>query len=264
MQKDGEPSVEDILRSIKKVISREDDSYRGRAEDGETAADAPVQTAPDPLPNSGIGSLRAFTPRDAFGRPTFVQPLTSVSPATPPVNAEPEDVGPEDAGVEDAAVEIYDLGAEVEADEGPAIDFAPLPAGFEPPAESDADEAEGKDAEEALAHPEANFQPEPPATLAAPAAPEPAPQPAPEPTLAAAPAHEGLLAGAAAAAVREQLGALSSVTAAATRAESPPHPLEDVVRDMLRPMLKDWLDTHLQGIIERMVQDEIARITGRR
>lgn len=259
MQKDGEPSVEDILRSIKKVISREDDGYRGRAEDGEPAADGPVQAAPDPLPNSGIGSLRAFTPRDAFGRPTFVQPLTSVSAATPPANAEPDDVGPNDAGVE-----IYDLGAEAEADEVPDIDFAPLPAGFEPPAETDAREADGEDAEEALAEPEHDPQPEPSIAFAAPAPEERAPQPAPEPTLAAAPASEGLLAGAAAAAVREQLGALSSVTAAATRAETPPHPLEDVVRDMLRPMLKDWLDANLQGIIERMVQDEIARITGRR
>jgi len=36
--------------------------------------------------------------------------------------------------------------------------------------------------------------------------------------------------------------------------------LEGLARDMLRPMLSDWLDTNLPGMVEKMVQDEIARI----
>lgn len=39
--------------------------------------------------------------------------------------------------------------------------------------------------------------------------------------------------------------------------------LEGMVRDMLKPMLKDWLDTHLPEIVERMVAQEVARISGR-
>jgi cell pole-organizing protein PopZ len=38
--------------------------------------------------------------------------------------------------------------------------------------------------------------------------------------------------------------------------------LEDIVRDVLRPLLQAWLDDHLPGIVERLVRDEIARVTG--
>jgi uncharacterized protein len=37
--------------------------------------------------------------------------------------------------------------------------------------------------------------------------------------------------------------------------------LEGLTRDLLRPMLKDWLDTHLPPIVEAMVEREITRIT---
>jgi uncharacterized protein len=37
--------------------------------------------------------------------------------------------------------------------------------------------------------------------------------------------------------------------------------LEGMVRDMLRPMLKDWLDSNLPPIVEAMVDREITRIT---
>jgi cell pole-organizing protein PopZ len=40
-------------------------------------------------------------------------------------------------------------------------------------------------------------------------------------------------------------------------------PLEAVVREMLRPMLKEWLDTRLPEMVEDMVSREIARITGK-
>ncbi|MGK6320166.1 DUF2497 domain-containing protein [Sphingomonas sp. DT-204] len=39
--------------------------------------------------------------------------------------------------------------------------------------------------------------------------------------------------------------------------------LEGLVREMLRPMLREWLDTHLPEIVEAMVAREIARISGR-
>ncbi|MEI9927358.1 MAG: DUF2497 domain-containing protein [Sphingomonas sp.] len=39
--------------------------------------------------------------------------------------------------------------------------------------------------------------------------------------------------------------------------------LEGLVRDLLKPMLSDWLDENLPRIVETMVAREIARITGR-
>ena len=40
--------------------------------------------------------------------------------------------------------------------------------------------------------------------------------------------------------------------------------LEDVVRELLRPMLKAWLDEHLPSIVETQVQAEVARIARQR
>jgi cell pole-organizing protein PopZ len=40
--------------------------------------------------------------------------------------------------------------------------------------------------------------------------------------------------------------------------------LEGLVREMLKPMLRDWLDANLPDLVETMVAKEIARITGQR
>ncbi len=40
--------------------------------------------------------------------------------------------------------------------------------------------------------------------------------------------------------------------------------LEGLTRDLLRPMLAEWLDKNLPGMVERMVKDEIQRIAGKR
>ncbi len=39
--------------------------------------------------------------------------------------------------------------------------------------------------------------------------------------------------------------------------------LEDIVKDMLRPMLKEWLDRNLPPMVERYVEREIVRLTRR-
>lgn len=39
--------------------------------------------------------------------------------------------------------------------------------------------------------------------------------------------------------------------------------LEGMVREMLRPMLRDWLDANLPDVVERLVSKEIARISGK-
>ncbi|MGZ8999223.1 MAG: DUF2497 domain-containing protein [Allosphingosinicella sp.] len=72
----------------------------------------------------------------------------------------------------------------------------------------------------------------------------------------------GLMSSNAAAASREKLAALSALR---QREEIPAGTgsLEAVVREMLKPMLKNWLDEHLPEIVEDLVTREIARITGR-
>jgi hypothetical protein len=40
-------------------------------------------------------------------------------------------------------------------------------------------------------------------------------------------------------------------------------PLEAIVREMLRPLMKQWLDERLPEMVEDMVAREIARITGK-
>ena len=40
--------------------------------------------------------------------------------------------------------------------------------------------------------------------------------------------------------------------------------LEGLTRELLRPMLAEWLDTNLPGMVGKMVQAEIARIAGKR
>ena len=65
----------------------------------------------------------------------------------------------------------------------------------------------------------------------------------------------------AASASRQSLAALSTMRDAGAADQGP---LEAVVRDMLRPMLKDWLDENLPLMVEELVTREIARITGRK
>ncbi len=61
---------------------------------------------------------------------------------------------------------------------------------------------------------------------------------------------------------RARLEELSSVAASAPPV-APVNPLEDMVREMLRPMLKQWLDEHLPRIVDDHVKREISRITGK-
>ena len=37
--------------------------------------------------------------------------------------------------------------------------------------------------------------------------------------------------------------------------------LEDLVKEMLRPMLKSWLDDNLPGLVDRIVRAEIERVS---
>ncbi len=61
---------------------------------------------------------------------------------------------------------------------------------------------------------------------------------------------------------REALEQLSTI-AASVPAAPQVNPLEDMVREMLKPILKQWLDDHLPQIVDEHVKREISRITGK-
>jgi cell pole-organizing protein PopZ len=39
--------------------------------------------------------------------------------------------------------------------------------------------------------------------------------------------------------------------------------IEDLVREEIRPLMKEWLDTHLPPLVERLVRAEIERVVSR-
>ena len=61
---------------------------------------------------------------------------------------------------------------------------------------------------------------------------------------------------------RQALEQLQTV-AATVPPPSAVNPLEEIIRGMLRPMLKQWLDEHLPQMVDEHVKREISRITGR-
>lgn len=87
---------------------------------------------------------------------------------------------------------------------------------------------------------------------------EPA-QPDPVPARPAVAVRRAILSDTTAQATRGALDALSRLVVK-------PEPgtdgtLEGLVREMLRPMLSDWLDSNLPAMVETLVAKEIARIT---
>jgi cell pole-organizing protein PopZ len=63
---------------------------------------------------------------------------------------------------------------------------------------------------------------------------------------------------------RARLAELQQAASAPPPAPTDMNPFEQMVREMMRPMLKDWLDEHLPRVIEEQVKREIGRITGQR
>jgi len=61
---------------------------------------------------------------------------------------------------------------------------------------------------------------------------------------------------------RQALDQLQTIASTVTPAPQV-NPLEDMVREMLKPMMKQWLDEHLPQMVDEHVKREISRITGR-
>jgi cell pole-organizing protein PopZ len=68
---------------------------------------------------------------------------------------------------------------------------------------------------------------------------------------------EGLISQPTAANVANAFGALSR------NVPMPPpgRSLEDLVKEMMKPMLREWLDANLAGIVEAKVQAEVERLS---
>ena len=101
-----------------------------------------------------------------------------------------------------------------------------------------------------------------PAPATAPAA-EPPAKPA-VPATASGGTASGLLDPGSAAAAKSAMGTLlrtlsSERTAQVSRGGVT---IEDLVREEVRPLLKSWLDQHLPPLVERVVRQEIERLTG--
>jgi cell pole-organizing protein PopZ len=217
----NDPSMDDILASIRKIIS-----------DDEARAQVNSQAGGNTAPASGANS----TPQGAEAAPVnttnrFVEGLGEASGAHAAAPSQRDDV-----------LLLTDLIEEPKsAPVNPAVTPAPPPVqepAFDPPSIT-------------------------PASVAAMS------QPSPDPV----PSNDQSLVGASVA------GAASSAFDRLSQAvqESVPHPsapdpgptlgsgrsLEDIVKEMLRPMLKEWLDRNLPPMVERFVEREIVRLTRR-
>jgi len=104
---------------------------------------------------------------------------------------------------------------------------------------------------------------EPAPVMPAPAAPmrlvQPAPvAPPPAPLQSVAQLEDRILSQETGAVVSQAIQSLARQTAAPV---VPGRSMEEVVLEALRPVLRNWLDDHLPGIVERLVKAEIERVT---
>jgi len=152
--------------------------------------------------------------------------------------------------------------AAAEADAGePALEVAPDPEPPAPPAMAAPAEVEPAEEDEVLELTDrVDAAPEPTEShgdidvYPVEAEPEPPPPPrAPEPR---AGDEEPLVGRGAAESAASSFGQLAQSLAMPRDGRT----LEDVVRELLRPLLKAWLDEHLPGIVQAKVEAEVERI----
>lgn len=223
----AEPSMEDILSSIKRII----------AEEGETATAA----------SRARRASRILTPQaqaGGFGHDEILE-------LSDPVRASDEE----------APVATDQSAVAEPAAEAPPPFLRPVPAPVESILKQRVHLPSSRPALTPLAAPEPVVEPVADSMPSAPAIdpmPEaPAVDPAPSPR-----APDPILSPRAADASRGSLDALSRLVIKPEVAGG--DTLEGLVREMLRPMLREWLDSHLPAMVETMVSREIARITGSR
>ncbi len=162
-----------------------------------------------------------------------------------------EDEVPAEEGAEEAE-------AEPEAESEP--DYEPMEEAFDEPAPEPApapvldDEDDILDLTEPYKAPAPVFQSD---DLEAYAPPPPTAAPAPAPMMVI---EEAIVSHVAEVAAASAFGHLAQTIAMPGHGRT----LEDVVRELLRPMLKTWLDENLPTIVQATVDEEVSRISRRR
>jgi uncharacterized protein len=198
-----EPSMEEILASIRRIIA-DDETTKTPAKPA-----APVVAAPLPPPAAPPPPITQNQVDDMLAKLDAAQ---SGAPTEP----EPSD--------------ILDLTEQMAA----------------PPAEPEASNFQTIDGQPDVIFTDPAPPPEPPHMVEEPRRPEPPP----------ALFDRTLLSNSTSAAVDSAFNALAQ-TVLVQNART----LEDLVREMLRPMLKSWLDDNLPGLVERIVKAEIERVS---
>jgi uncharacterized protein len=207
-----EPSMEEILASIRRII----------ADDETSKPPAKHPTAPAPP--------RAAAP-----------PPPPPPPAAPPPPPAPE-MTQSDV---DAMIAKLDAPPRGEASERESEDILELTESMAaPPNDSELPNFQTIDGQSDVVFSDAPTQVEPP------------PPPPPRPAAPASSAERELMSSSTSAAVDSAFNALAQ-TVLVHNART----LEDLVREMLRPMLKSWLDDNLPGMVERIVKAEIERVS---
>jgi hypothetical protein len=212
--KSQEPSMEEILASIRRIIA-DDDANKTPARGPEPPKAEAQPAAAQPSPP--ISAAPAFAPRP---RPETLE----TRPAMPPPPSDPEFVA-------DQSSDIFDLTESM---------AAPTPP---PPATSPASVMPNSQFRTIDGSSDVSFDED----EEVPAAPMAAPRGEDRASLVS---HET------SAAVDSAFNALAQ-TVLVQNART----LEDLVREMLRPMLKSWLDDNLPGMVERLVRAEIERVS---
>jgi uncharacterized protein len=243
-----EPSMEEILASIRRIIADDEAKPAERP-----AAAAPAQAAPPPakpamkdIPPSAVPSAQpaakaappAPAPKPAPPPPPSAPPAPAVSNNQDDIDAMlaslEEDTAAEDVRPPQPDADVFEL-----TDEMALPDPPPAPAPRPAASFSKIDPQDDLEFTEAIAAAKASAR--------APAFQPPAMEaPMPGPILS-----------------RTTVSAVESAfnTLAHTVLSNNARTLEDLVKEMLRPMLKSWLDDNLPGLVERIVKAEIERVS---
>jgi cell pole-organizing protein PopZ len=246
-----EPSMEEILASIRRIIA--DDEAKPQA-----AAPAPAPT-PAPPPRAAEPVAKA-PPKPAPAPPPRAAPPPQKPPEPKPAPAPPPVAAKNSQDEIDAMLAGLDADTTVE-------EVRPTPAAPPP-----ADDVFELTEQMAVAEPESFQTIEPPNDIefAEPPPPPPPPEPPPRPPARAfeervrervveeAPPAltRPLMSHSTVAAVDSAFNALAQ-TVLSNNART----LEDLVKEMLRPMLRTWLDDNLPNMVEKIVRAEIERVS---
>ncbi|KOY09409.1 DUF2497 domain-containing protein [Bradyrhizobium diazoefficiens] len=247
-----EPSMEEILASIRRIIA--DDEAKPPPADTAKPEKAAAPAAP-PKPMNDIPPSKVAPAKPAAEKPA---PPPAAKPAPPPPPAPAADVGPNSQDDIDALLAGLDT-----ATSAPEV-RAPDP---EPEPEPEPDVLELTD--DMAMDPEPTPPPPPPSFRKVEPrddlefAESPPPRPSPPPSYASVdfdapplPPQQPILAQSTVSAVESAFNSLAH-----TVLSSNARTLEDLVKEMLRPMLKSWLDDNLPGLVERIVKAEIERVS---